>query len=462
MKLFKLMQTSFDQFDNTIRIYLSKALNNLGLQYTHSQIFGVIFDGIKGVFQNIMFYIEDALNEQNIFRASRRSSVYSLAKISGYEAYYGSAGIGLVNGTIKIANTFSVNGNKIYIQNNTRIINRKTNMVYVISLPNEYYVFDISKPIITHQFKIIQGFYEKSTYVAKGYNLETIHISSIELFDKNYINVYVNGEKWTQVASLYDMTENGKEYIISNGYDNSFDVMFGNDIYGTKLSEGQTVNVEYLKHNGILGNILSDTETNFVFLDMGTTVSGEYIDINNYMKLKLFNCISGGTNSDTIEFIKTNIGYNSRSLVLASEDNFKLFFKRFSFVGYVNCWSEDNSMIITATCLQNMRTTIKSFEDYENKNPNDLLLTSEQKLMIENTLNNSKRAFAGITLNFRDPIIRKYSIICYVTADNTYNKSIISNSIKQTLMNYFLNLPDGTQFIAKSTLINNIMKNNSN
>ena len=44
MKLFKLTETTFDNYDRTVRSYLSKTLNSLGMQYTHSNIFGVIFD----------------------------------------------------------------------------------------------------------------------------------------------------------------------------------------------------------------------------------------------------------------------------------------------------------------------------------------------------------------------------------------------------------------------------------
>ena len=93
-KLFTLMETSFDRFDETVRTYLSKTFNSLGYQYTHNQIFGIIYDGIKGIMQNAMFYIEDALTEQNVFMASRKKSIYSLAKISGYEPFYGSAAVG--------------------------------------------------------------------------------------------------------------------------------------------------------------------------------------------------------------------------------------------------------------------------------------------------------------------------------------------------------------------------------
>ena len=73
MKLFKNIETTFDNFDESIKSFLSKAFNNLGLQYTNTQIFGIIFNGIKGVMQNIMFYIEDAFTEQNVYTATPSS-----------------------------------------------------------------------------------------------------------------------------------------------------------------------------------------------------------------------------------------------------------------------------------------------------------------------------------------------------------------------------------------------------
>ena len=83
-----------------------------------------------------------------------------------------------------------------------------------------------------------------------------------------------------------------------------------------------------------------------------------------------------------------------------------MFFKRFSFIGYVNCWSERNSMCITATCLNNIPYTVSSTDDYFALSERSMLLTNEQKKMIVSTLANSKKTFAGITLKFQDPIIR--------------------------------------------------------
>ena len=220
--------------------------------------------------------------------------------------------------------------------------------------------------------------------------------------------------------------------------------------------------VEYLTHSGSGGNILSNEVSNMVFKDKLYSNSGESVDGDNYLLLSLKNSVSGGTNSDSISFIRNMIGANSRSLVLSSEDNFKLFFRRFSFVGYVNCWSELNSMIITTTCLKKISSIIKNDLDYYKISKKDLLLSDEEKEMMENTLANSTKTFAGVTIKFKDPIIRRFAFICYVKEDNIFNRDIITDGIKTTLAKYFMKLLEGVQFIPKSDIIKACLDENPN
>ena len=171
MKLFNTIDTSFDNFDNTVKRYLTKALNSLGIEYSNTQIFGIIFNGMKGIMQNIMFYIEDAFTEQNVFKAIRKQSVYSLAKISGYEAYYGSTASGVLLGKLQLNNGLSSMTTKVFIPNYTKVINSNSGLIYTIILPTDYYIFDVSKPLITHQFKIVQGVLTNHKYTALGTSL---------------------------------------------------------------------------------------------------------------------------------------------------------------------------------------------------------------------------------------------------------------------------------------------------
>ena len=456
MKLFNLMQTTFDNFDATINNYLSKSLNKMGISYTDNQLFKIIFNALKGIVQNIMIYIEDAFTEQNVETAIRKKSVYSLAKISGYEPFYGSAATGTIVGTLVSNTNMSREIRKIYVDNYSNIINENTGMNYVIYLNADKFVFDVSKPLFNYDFKVVQGYMFTSNYTAKGTALESIHVLINGMFDKNYIRVYVNGELWTPVLNLYDMTENGKEYIISVGFDNELDITFGNEIYGTILTKGDNIRLEYIVHGGYNGNVNKIAGNSFKFTTFGTDYNGNSINLNDYIKLSINNYISGGTNSDSIEKVKGMIGYNSRSNVLASIDNYLLFFKKFSFLGYFNLWVENNSNVLYVCALSD-RAKNNDLLKPTAINYNDFLLTEPQKQNIITVLKESNNSFAGTSIKFVDPIIYKYAIICYIKVDEQYIKETIEHDVKLAIIEYFTKLEYNVKFIAKSDIMKTIL-----
>lgn len=459
MKLFTLMQTSFENFDNSINNYLGKVFSDLGMNYGNHQVFKVIFNGIKGVFQNIMLYIEDAFVEQNIETATRKRSIYSLAKISGYEPYYGSAATGILEASLISNTNLASEIKKIYIDNHSYIENQRTGIRYHLYLQSSRYVFDISKPLVNYEMRIVQGNFIRNNYTSTGNTLETIHININGMFDKNYVQVYVNNVLWQPVSNLYDMNQDGEEYILTIGFDNELDIMFGNGVYGKIPERGSNITVEYILHNGEQGNISNISESNFRFVDNGYDYNGNQINLNSYIKLKINNPISGGTDSDTINDVRRMIGYNSRSNVLASIDNYVLFLHHFSFLGNYNVWAEENSNMLMISAITNKLSNLKDVSDYATLTDKDLLLSDEQKQNIITVLNNSKNTFAGISINFVDPIIYKYAIICYIKIDDKYFRDIIENEIQQTVIKYFSNFYFNVNFISKSDIIKVILDN---
>ena len=455
MKLFKIIETSFDNFDRSVREYLSKTFNNLGLEYTHNQIFGVIFDGIKGIMQNVMFYIEDAFTEQNIYTATRKKSFYSLAKISGYEPYYGSAATGNI-----IVNTFVINsdvGNgtsKLFLQNGSIIKNKETGYNYIVMLPSDSYIFDLSKPLVQHNLKIVQGTWSEGNFVGTGENFETFAANTTDLFDKNYLEVYVNGEKFEQAACIYDMTENSKQFVCNVGFDNTFTIMFGNGIFGYRIQEGDSIRIRFISHAGEDGNIINVSAPDWTIISPLYNSYGNTLSADNYLNVKLATPVSGGTDADSIELVRDMIGYNSRSLVLANESNFKQFLKRFSFIGQTSIISEPNSLTVVASCLRNKNNEISEPEEYLELDSKDLLITDREKEMVITALSNSNNTFTGMSFEFQDPIICKFSMICYVKIASTYNRELTKTNIRNTIASYFMSLPENTQFIAKSDIVN--------
>ena len=459
MRLFSLTDTAFENFDNAVNRYFNKIFGSLGIQFSDNQIFKVIFNGLKGITQNIMVYIEDAFTEQNIETAIRKKSIYSLAKLSGYEPYYGSAATGILIASIISNNNRSNEIRKIYIPNHAVILNADSGQTYILYLQSDRYVFDVSKPLTNYEFRIIQGNYHIVTNTVRGYSLETIHLNINGMFDKNYVKVFVNNIEWQQVSNLYDMTEQGEEYILSIGFENEIDITFGNNIYGKIPAAGSTVTVEYITHNGTAGNVDNIANSNFGFITNGSDFNGNDVDLNNYIRLSLDNYISGGTNSETIADVKQMIGYNSRSNVLASIDNYRLFLKRFSFIGNFNIWSENNSNILCINAINNRLNYISDISEYSNISESDLLLTDLQKENVLTILKNSNNTFAGVGIKFVDPIIYKYAIICYVKIDDKFHRDLVETDIQTNILDFFSTKQFNITFISKSDIINYILNN---
>ena len=459
MKLFTVLQTSFENFDSTIKSYLSKVLGSSGKQYSYSQIFGALYDGIKSVMQNVMFYIEDALTEQNIKTAYRKSSIYSLAKLSGYEPYYGSAAVGIIQCNI-ILNAMNNVSNKIYIKNGSSIIDNNSGNIYSVQLSTDYLPIDASKPLFMPQFKVVQGTWKNTAYVSKGDKLETINITTQGLYDTGYIEVKVDGVQYSPAASLYDMEKDGLQYVISSGYDNELDIMFGNGVHGKQLVEGQTISIKYLIHDGISGNLSKNSDYDLVFRDPVYDDEGNKVNDYSFLKLSLYTDITGGNDSDTIDNVRKMVGYNSRSLVLASENNFKLFLNRFSFVGQSNIWADENSLDINAICLSDFKNTISDYNQYFNAADNgELLLTDYQKSIITSSLDSSKNVYGGTTFKFLDPIIYKFAAIILIKAPKEYSRETIKDKISDVLKTYFVDYNKNQSFIAVSDVTKYILDN---
>ena len=255
------------------------------------------------------------------------------------------------------------------------------------------------------------------------------------------------------------MTENGEEYMINIGFDNELDIGFGNGIYGKIPNNGDNIKIEYIVHQGVNGNINNLSEIKFQFITRGVDFNGNQVDLNNYINLKLEDFISGGTNSDTIYDVKKMIGYNSRSNVLASVDNYILFLKHFSFLGNFNVWAEPNSNTLVINGVTNVLNDVKDINEYKNIDDRQLFLTDDQKANIMTVLENSSNTFAGINISFLDPIIYKYAIMYYIQPEDPFYKEIIKNNIELYTLEYFSKYNFNVSFISKSDILKYILDN---
>lgn len=455
MKLFSLISMQFDRFETAVKSYISKTLSGYNAKYGSNTIFGQLIDVLGGVVQNMLSYIEDSLTEQNKYTATRKKSIYGLASLSGYNPSLGSA----ASLSVRLSWVTNNNNMAIIIPNKSKITCLQNGMNYNIILPQEAVIWrpgDTDKVV-----NVVEGTFETQIFTVDGGQLYSQNVAVTNDVDIDYLEVYVNDVLWTRVESLYDMDPAGLQYVCKTGLKTGFDLIFGDDQNGKKLSYGDVVKVTYLLCNGELGNINPNNDSGFTFVDNLLDVNGDNVKADEVMSIEIVDpyTLKGGTYSDSVDKVRNMIGMNSRALVLADPKNYKLFFNKFSFIGYNRTWTEMGSLVINSLIIKNYKNVISEGKTYFDLTESDFFLSDEQKRSIYNSISSSGRQLAGVNFSIISPVLQKYAMYIYVKLKNeNIDHSFIENKIRVLIGDFFVNIQSDI-FIPKSDIIHLIKEN---
>ena len=458
MRLFSLLDTQYNAFLSKVHSYLSKMLSNKDVQYGSNTIFGQIITVVGNAMQNILLYIEDALVEQNKYTAQRKKSIYGLAALSGYQPSLGKASVASIKLGFMLNNEGSYN---IVLKNKEPLTCTQNGLKYNIMLPQEGIILSIDKDNTSKYFNAVQGIFESQRFISKGGQYYTVNFKFVGNLDTDYMTVKVNNEIWEYAASLYDMHSDGKQYTFKTSLDGSIDIIFGNEAHGRALQPDDIIDVTYLIHDGESGNLDPDLETYFVFDNNLEDTDGEVFDANSLFNITFAETdpITSGSNSETMQHMREMIGLNSRSLVLANPDNYKVLINRFGFCGYNRTWSDANSMVVNSLIIKNYKNEVAVGNDYFKLTEKDFYLSDAQKKSIYDYIESSGGQLASTKYNIFDPELCKYALYVYITLKSSkYNKDLISKQIRHYVGDFFTNI-QSDMFIPKSDIIQ-VIKNN--
>lgn len=459
MKVFNLLQTKYQEFNESVKAYISKTLSDFGTTYGNNTVFGQLINVVGSVVQNIMLYIEDAMTEQNKYTAQRKKSIYGLAVQSGYIPSLGKAATCNIKLTFIPSNFGELN---VVIPNKTRLMCSQNGLMYNIVLPQENIILSIDKDNSYKYLQVVEGNYETQQFYSTGGQLYTQNVTFNGDVDIDFLEVTVNNELWERVDSLYDMNPDGKQYVCRTSLTKGFDLIFGNEQFGRALKEGDQIVVTYLSHSGELGNIDANQEVQFIFMDNITNIGEEELNANEIFNISLVDTcgIGGGTYGETTKQVKNMIGYNSRSLVLASPLNYKRLINQFSFCGYNRTWGEEGSLVVNSLILKNYKMHLSTGSDYFNLSENDFFLSDSQKTSILTCIENSGNQLAGVTLRIFDPELVKYAAYIYIKPKSgvTFDKTSTENKIRDLIGNFMANV-ESDIFIPKSDIVHLIKSN---
>lgn len=457
MKIFSALELQYKRLDESIRKYLTEKLGSSVSGYTSANIFGMILNVIRGVCQNLMLYIEDVAQEHNIDTATRKTSIASLARQAGYEPFYGYAAAGTV--TLDLLPNNGVKDSRIIIPDGVRIVHTQTSKSYIGVLPLDYYMIQLGNSFKQISMPVVEGRWYNASWAAQGIPLEAFSVSVTGFYDINYVKVKVNGVLYERYACLYDMPAGAEGYVVTQSFEGTFAIVFGNAVHGSICPTGSSVRCSFISHSGAAGNLSVTDSDEFVFGSPLQDSNGDNIDGNDIFIIRREHLITGGVNAESVESIRSMLGYNSRSLVLANTDNFKLFLSRFSFIGYSNVWSEQNDMTTNIAALTNAAHNLATSTDYFSLHADDLVLSDEQKNMITTTIYNSQMTYAGSQIEFVDPIIRNYAMFVYLKVNEEYDTASVAEAVKTSIAEYFIGITGDTTFISKSVIAAEILNN---
>lgn len=437
----------FSQIFSDAKTYFSNAYSQSGSVFGPSSAYGQILNAISAFTQRVFFYIEDSITELNINSATRRNSVYGLARLAGHNP---TRAIGSSGDIILSFNGESITAanNQVVIPNYTTIRCINNGLPYTIITPREEIIMSIGQKNSV-KVKIVQGKIESQVFTGTGESLQTFNalVRNNNFIDNFYVNVYVNGEQYKVYDSFYDMPTDAPACLVKTSLNNGIDVIFGNYQYGKIPDTGSTIIVQYLVTDGAYGNIFEFSDkVKFEFVDSVFDAVGNSLDVNNAINISLSSRIVLGSSPEPIELTKLLAPKVSRSFVLARPENYVYFLQRlnyFSIVDAFNTFGDDyleDDNIVYVYLVPDIQKRLKTNENYFTVPVEKFSLYDDEVNRIRDYVQESGSTLVTSEMRILRPLIKRYALnISLVIFDNVsveLLKSEIVSKINEYLLSF--------------------------
>jgi hypothetical protein len=445
LEIFKLTRIRFDQLYQDARAFLQSKYEQADQVFSPASPYGQLLQVMLDLGRLMFYYIEDSIQELNIITAQRPNSIRGLARIAGHNPTRPIA----ATGTLVLSyngGTVDMYGNAAIIPNFTTLQCKTNGLTYTIILDQEAVAIELSGK---NSIEVVayQGVIESQAFTGSGEELQSFNTSPKKNYniDNFYVKVYVNNEEWPKYESLYDIPYDTPGCIVKTGIDNGIDVYFGNGYFGKILPLGAVVRVEYLTTSGNAGNITTDSQPSYKFIDSGYDIAGAEVDLNKVLNIGTGVSMSFGTDAEPIFLTKLLAPKVSRAFVLANTDNYVYFLQKFNFFSVIDAFTtlgdenleDDNVVYLFLVPDVNKRKS--SADDYFSIPIELFRLTENEKKKIYDLIEKSGQKLMTVVNKIIDPTFSKYVMFVNITAFEGFNKDIIRQQIISKCSDYFLN-----------------------
>jgi hypothetical protein len=381
----------------------------------------------------------------NIETASRVQSIQGLARLAGHDATRAIASTGEIS--FIISKTPIIQGDQIIVPNFTRIQCNNNGKIYTLNLIEDQVRLRINERK-TISAQVVQGEIFSQNFTGDGGPLQSYTVTSrgSVLIDNFFIKVYINSELWTKYDSLYDMPYEGKGYLIKTGISGGIDLYFGNTYFGKVPPIGSEIRVEYLQTTGEGGNIREGESITFKWLDSGFSLTGEEVDLNDYLSTNMSKLITFGSNPEPTSLTRLIAPKTSRSFVFANPENYIIFLQKFNYFSVVDAYTTfgdqylDDDNVIYLFLIPDITKRLQNTENYFSVPIQYFSLTDQEEQKVLGTIEDSGSKIVTTVVKIVEPDIKKYVLNISLVIFEGYSQDVIKSSIISNLSDYFLSL----------------------
>jgi hypothetical protein len=422
--------------------YLTTKFNQSKTVFTAASPFGQTILVNENLTQLIFYYIEDSITELNINEATRLTSVYSIASISGHNPSRAVSAVGEIS-LVTTTEAVDAPSDTVILHNLTRIRCLNNGLTYVLDLPQDEIKFSFSGKDNGTKLAIRQGTVETQTFKSRGFAIQSFSVGSPQNFfiDNFYVNCYVDGEKWKPYDSILDMPRGEKAFIEKTGITSGLDIYFGNGNYGRIPPSGAKIDVEYIVNEGANGNIRTNdpNKVGFEFIDTGFSLLGEEIDLNKYIKIKCTQPPFFGTNPEDSALTRLISPNVSKSFALVNEAHYEIVLRKLKLFSIINVFLDSNDdRILNLFLIPDIRKTFSTGQDYFGADIDRFIMNSYQKNELLKYIEKSGTKLISTDITILDPIPSRYVINVSIIVFDDVTTDIIKRDIYNNLGNFFI------------------------
>jgi hypothetical protein len=427
------------------RTYLTRTYKNAGNYFTNSSPFSQILNVMAEMNEMLMFYIEDATVEQNIYTAQQPESIRGLARLTGHDATRGFAATGEIRFRWKAGAGDDVAGSNLIISPNTKIQYDNNGLTYFLRTDKDEFLLPKSSSNWVRA-SIIQGEVENQTQTGTGESMQSFNIQTNGATDHSLVKISVNGEQWTKFNSLYEMLATDKGYLVKTGISGGIDVYFGTGNFGIVPPSGSTIEIEYVKCQGAEGNLNQAGDLTFKWVDEGKDSTGETHDLNELLDVETSTTPFMGADSENTEFTKLMAPLASKSFVLANPDAYEYFLSRYAQFSYLDAYNTtndgylDDDNVIYIFAIPDLEKRLLKGTDYFSVDESEFFFGKDETDRMLGVIEDSGQQMVTSEAIFVQPEAVKYRMDVSIRWFEGFKQQDIFNDIRAAISNYLIKI----------------------